>query len=430
MLAVPFVHGASLFVGGARVAQACPTETFLPDGVRSVTALASKITIGRDGFFVVAASGYDLTTEESDTVRVEVRDAAGALVPGAVELLLHEDRERPDTDVLWLGWTASDQLPTGARLTARVSASSALTVEDASVELTVADEIAPLVLPPFEFTAWRGLFVDTGPKLTCTPNQPGWCFPIEFGTNAESALEVFVQSMPLPELPVAAFWEYSVREVAGKGALVEPAQRSLRIKHDSGEESVSFRTRFRGELEEYCVEVTVRDLRTDESLSETHCAAPPELVDETNLDAVKGCQSVPHEYLPRWCHGRDPNLDASCRDPIVGSGGGAGMAGSGGAAGASGAAPGSGGDTPVDPPPGMAGSTPGSAGTHSSAGSGVMGPGDNGETEGSDSEQVVSRGCGCRLAPRAAEREAWWWLAGLAGLGLVLARRRAQGSNR
>lgn len=400
----------SSFAGGAPVAEACPSEATLPDGVRNVSVFASSVTIGRDGFFVAAASGYDLTAEAFGTVRVEVRDAAGELVPGELELLRNEDRERPDTDVLWLGWTASAMLQTGARLTLRVSVPSAMVSTEA--ELTVADESAALALPQFEFTTWRGLFVDTGPKLTCTPKQPGWCFPIEFGTNAESVLEASLQTNELSGLPVAGVWEYSVSEVAGKGALVEPLEPYLRLKHDLGPEVIPFRLRFRDELDEYCVKLTVQDLHTEESLSETYCGAPPEFVEEVDLDAVKGCQSVPHEYLPRWCQGRDPNVDASCRDPIVGMGGGAGTTGGVGAGGASG------------------GTAPGSAGTHSSAGSGVASPGDDDDHHDSATSQVVSQGCGCRLAPHATEREGWLSLAGLGVLGLVWACRRAREENR
>jgi MYXO-CTERM domain-containing protein len=409
-MAVPLAYAASILAeGDPPRAEACvpPWLTMAP-GLNSLHVWESDITVGRDGFFAFAASGFGVNAATAlRALDVEVHHAAGEVVPGEVQVLLTFEHEQPESSQFWLSWLARDTLAPGARLGLRISIRGSNPLVSHEGTLTVSDETAVLALPHFELGDWHGLIADTGPKLTCTPSSPGWCFPIEFGTGVERLLGAVVRADDFPEPPVAAFWEYTVSEVPGKGTLAEPPGPFTLI--NNGEpDAVYFYPRFRGELDEYCLKVSVRDLRTDESLSATHCASPPASVDEVNSDPIMNCLTVPTEYLSRWCEGRGPSFDPSC--PDASAGGSSGMGGN---------------DAVVTAGTGV--SLAGSSGMRAGAGgTSVAGaPAEEGEDDGSRSV-LTEAGCGCRTAPSGQPRGALAFTGLLAfAAAFALRRRRA-----
>lgn len=429
-LALPLAYASSLIVqGGAPVAEAC-TPWMPPDPGVSGLFSGAVLTVGRDGFFPFAASGYDVNSEAVlEAIDVEVRDRAGELMPGALEILLSIEREQAPSEFV-LNWIADEPLPTDEQLSVRLSVIGSDPLVSSDATLTVKDQTAPLTLPDLKFQDWERLILGTGETRTCMPNSPGWCGPIEYGVEVERLLEAAVQADDIAEPPVASVWEYTLSDVPGKGELAAPMTPVLLISN--GEPNlVPFYPKFRGDLEEYCVEVTVRDLRTDETLSEKYCSTPPDSVTEFNADPIKSCDSVPPEFLSRWCEGRDSSFNPSCPDAGTG-GNGAGGNGTGGAGAGTGSSTGgsAGGNTagtggvPTDPPPaaGTAGTTPASGGTGADTGNGAAGE-DAGD--GSEVTTVVTEGgCGCRVIPRGGRHEAGLSVAVLGMFGVLWARRR------
>lgn len=436
-VAVPFAYVSSFAVqGGASVAEAC-TPWMPPDpGVSSFFGGAGALTVGQDGFFAFGATAYGVNEAAVlEAIDVEVRNPAGDLVPGELAVLRSFEREQAPSEFI-LSWVANETLPTDEPLSVRISVAESEPLVSSEATLTVADRSAPLTLPDLKFEDWERLTLGTGETRTCLPNSNGWCGPIEYGVELERLMEVAVQAEGVPEPPVASVWEYTLSEVSGKGELALPMTPILLV-NDGEPNLVPFYPKFRGDLEEYCVEVTVRDLRTDETLSETFCAAPPEAVTEFNADLIKSCDSVPPEFLSRWCEGRDASFDPSCAD--LGEGGhgsggtGTGGSGAGGASAGSSAGGTGGGVTagaggiPIDPPPAA-----GTAGTTASGGTGAdTGNGAAGEDAGDDGEPttvVTEGGCGCRVVPNSDRRNgALAWVGIALAAGLTWRRRRAKG---
>lgn len=403
---VPFVSIASSFLpaGVTPLAEACVPPATITPGVTALNLGQSDITVGRDGFFVFSASGVDATEAMArSAVDVEVTNAAGALVPGDVAIMLFQEHERPDSNVFWLSWEARDALPAGARFSLRVSLRGAGPLAALEGTLDVVDATAGLASSEFEFSDWQALLADTGPKLTCTPKTPGWCGPIEFGSNVERVLSASVRAETFSR-GVPILWEYKLSEVPGKGTLAEP----LGPTYATGEVGeLGFHPLFREKLDQYCVEITVRDLRTDETLRDTYCGSPPPAPAEVDGDPIQDCLTVPPEYLERWCDRRGPSFDPSCPDPGAGGSSGFGGGGDGPSAGTGSHSAGGGGMPPT-------------AGAAALAGASATDDDDSGART-----VITDRGCGCRVAPRAAG-QGWLWLAALATCGLVSGRRRGK----
>lgn len=347
-LAVPFAYASSFFAeGGAPVAEGCSGGGAGPAGLQSVWATESN-TVGRDGFFVIRASGYAVSSEVAlGALEVEVTNAGGTAVPGAVTLL----HKNESTSTFSYGWLATDPLEAGQGLTARIAIRNADPPKTTQATLNVVDQEAVLTQPPLEFRDWETWIQDSGPMLECPRKfAPGDCLTLnQFGTELQRT-------------------------------------------------------------ESADLEVTVRDLKTTESLSHTFCSSPARPLLERNYDGINTCANVPDAYRDRWCARQEPAVeDGSCAAPgSAGTAGGTATAGTGG--------------VPTAPPAAGA-SAAGTAGSAADAGNGSGG--DETAAERDSRAVLTEAGCGCRVAPRGGQRDAWLTMSALGVFGLAWGRRRA-----
>lgn len=441
-LALPLAYVSSFVAeGGPPIAEGCsgggPIAT--PDpGVSFVWLPPGPVPVGRDGFFVFNAGGYSVTAEQvPDAIEIEVRNGAGELVLGEVEHFVADLRPLPVHSTFTFGWHANELLNADQDLSVRLSIRDSDPVISAEITLSVTDATAEFSQPPLVFQEWTGQTIDAGQAVTCPNGAMTSCGngPIHFfGSALERSVNVRLEAASLPDPAVMTLWQYEVSAVPGKGTLRESLPNEVRFSHYESAANLAFFPGFSEVLDEYCLRVTVRDLRTDASLGKDWCSRPPNPMPEVTYDRITSCASVTPEYLPRWCAGRDPSFSASClasggaaAGGTAGSGA-AGMdgvpAGAGGTSAGSGAATaGVGGRTTAPPTAGSTSATPSAGRTSSEAGSSAT---SSEPPEGEPVTVLTEAGCGCRVAPRGAQREAWISFFAFAAFGLVWGRRGAR----
>jgi hypothetical protein len=444
-LALPVAYVSSFVAeGGPPMAEGCsgagPIVT--EPGISSVWLPPGPIPVGRDGFFVFNASGYSVTEEQiPEAIELEVRNAAGELVLGELAGFAATHRPLPLQSTFTFGWHASELLGAGQSLSVRLSVRGSDPVISADTTLSATDATAELSQPPLVFQEWKGQTLDVGAAVTCPNGEMLSCSnepTRSFGADLERSVNVELVADVVPDPAVMTLWQYEVSAVPGKGTLREPLPNEVRFSHYEAAPSLAFFPRFSEVLEEYCLRVTVRDLRTDAALSQDWCSRPPNPMPEFTYDRIKSCASVTPEYLPRWCAGRDPGFSPSCLDE--GGAGAGGSAGSGvggsdnvptgtggsseGLAGSSAMNGGVGGDATTPPAAGSTSAPPSAAGASAEAGSSATGG--DAPTDAGTTTVLTEAGCGCRVAPRGAQREAWLSLIALGALGSVWGRRRAR----
>jgi hypothetical protein len=405
---VPLAYFSSFAAeGGPPMAEGCSGSG--PYGVvASLDGPTSQLKVGRDGFFAFWAFAPGLgRTEVLAAIDAEVHDAADELVPG--ELTVLGEMGELNARRFALGWQADEPLVAGDTLDVRVTTTAANSETANRATLGVVDETAELALPPIRFHDWKVVMHDTGETRTCSNALTG-CGPVAFGGATEEWQESRLAADALPAAPVISAWEYTATEVPGKGTLVAALANQIALTSSSAPSYVSLDAKFRDVLEEYCLLVTMRDLRTDEKLSQEICASPERPLARENRDRVQACTSVEPEFLTRWCEGGDPSTRPAC-PPAGASGSSAG----GSSAAGSNASGSSGGGT---------------AGLSSQpmAGDGSEPVGEGALNAGEDEVVITEAGCGCRLAPNGGRRDAWLSVAALAALGLAWGRRRRGGS--
>jgi hypothetical protein len=432
--ALPLAYFASLVPTGTPVAEGCsgapswggapPTLLFinLPSEVRPKQGEA--VAVGKDGFFAFVIHTVGIEAGALlDTVKVEVRDEDDVPVPGGLEVLQSSDRE--DYLETLVAWHADEPLAVGQWLTAEASGAGPEGPLSATPTLEVMD-----AEPEVDFSAELGSFrlyrYDSGERVECSdlsecgPNQ-------SFGTDFESGYAARVRVSSAPEVMVA--WQYSLRAVAGKGVWSDRATtwRKFDETDPPSEQQITFAggagfdLLFRDELDEYCVEVTRRDLRSGETRSEEVCSSLPAEIESVERDSIGSCDEVPEEYFGRWCSVVGPEY-IECEGRDTGSGGAPGTGDAGGApataaGGSSETEPAVGGSGGRDPEPATTEPPPRSDDASSAAGhDGAPAEPVTGEPV---TRVVVTEGCGCRSAGRAdGSIGSVWWVA--LGLGSVL----------
>ena len=164
-----------------------------------------------------------------------------------------------------------------------------------------------LVVPPLEASPLERITYDIGELITCDLSFDGCGLWSGVGAETRDLYETAV-SLGGARVPNAVAWEVSVAEVDGKGLLADTAPSPVILL--SGEPS-GFRLPFVDQRDEYCVNVVVRDLRSDQELSEEICTSPVEPVEHISADRMKYCLQPPTPELnARWCEAQ--GLESDC----------------------------------------------------------------------------------------------------------------------
>lgn len=316
LVLVPLAYASSFLAeGGPPEAEGCSGRGPLPEtpAVRALLEPPANMNVGRDGFFVFTARTNGREPEAAaEALEVEVTDRDGARIPGEhAVLLVGVPNDLTERDVSF-SWKASEAIAADEVLTLRVTAGDDNPDATLTTTLHVRDATAELVAPEAEFANWQSVLRDSGEVLHCGLGSVG-CPGINFGANLEPMDRPSVV-VTAPELPVVAVWEYSVQEIPEAGAFEAPLSAQTAVL-DNGERLVHFTPTLRGQLDRYCVSVTVRDVRTDATASQEVCATPERTPSTTNEDRIAKCLSVPDQYLSRWCAAKGQSAHPDCWEP-------------------------------------------------------------------------------------------------------------------
>jgi hypothetical protein len=285
-------------------------------GVRRLSAPDEVMPVGLDGFFVFQLNAGRVDAEAAvDALSLEVRDGNGELVEGDAAVLREESEG--NALELMIGWTSRTTRTPNEVLEVRGSAENSVGRVELAVKLDVRDASAELALPELE-SEWRNLRRDTGDITSCSNgcvnSCSNNCVSTYFGVETEEVLWVNVGGLT-PETPVTVAWEYTLDEVPGKGQLAGPAPFTVLVRRGSAATSLYAGLAFRDTLDEYCVRLTARDLKTDTSLASEFCSSPERPLQEASGDRIFECSSVPPEFMPRWCE-YHPSVPA-CADYVA-----------------------------------------------------------------------------------------------------------------
>jgi MYXO-CTERM domain-containing protein len=297
-----------------RRAEAC---TVLPEPTaEGVLAVGTRehVIVGPDGFFTLSAHARNVMPNAAfEAIEVEVTDMHGDRIPGSTKLLHQEFTPNYAWVRVMAGWETSEPLEPGTTLLARMRSTNSEYTAESQTALTVSSERAVPTLPNLRFENWADVVHGTGPELTCRGTT---CGTTQFRQNRERVVSVSLRDdEPGLSRPVVA-WEISVQAIDGKGSFAEPIPPARIVSEDGTEPAyILFETMFRELLHEYCVLLTLRDLRTDQRLTSTLCSAPQLPLTQRNADAVGFCDEAPPGFESRWCD-RNPN-DAACATHVA-----------------------------------------------------------------------------------------------------------------
>jgi MYXO-CTERM domain-containing protein len=442
---LPLAYASSYVAVGAGPAEGCsgaPAEEAVGVLYLSSRGLDEDARVDRNGFFPFWASIANVDKSAAlDAITVEVRDESGELVPGET-VFIKEERDDAWRSELTLGWSASEPRRGDEVLAFHATATNSVDSVTLDVELSVVDVEPELALPSFEVTEWTRVKYDAGPEIGCHGFES--CSESSgFGSELHDARRMTLQaSSVMPE--VLVLWEFEWVPVSGKGNRVYSDPDPF-TGYSPGLQAW---LTFAAGLEEYCVRLRGRDLRTADTREQEICASPSADSKEVTYDSIRSCFEPPEGFLERWCLNADELDVAAYEDecapylmPSAGSGGsggassgtgGSGASSSGGTA--SGGSSGKGMGSAPEPPLADAGAPmpDDDAGSNEDPpdGAGTAGsPGDDGEagSAGKGSKSVLTEGgCGCRSAGSNGDRNSVLGSVGLGvlGLGLALRRRR------
>ena len=303
--------------GGVGSAYACGYGSFVSMSFVREADPETPVPASNDGFVAVELV-YDGTEAELEAyvaeLTVEVKNADGIAVAGELELL-HTRTTAYGTLAATLGWSSPEALPPGIYDVALSYPTDAgLPMQ---TKLDVLEQTPETVELEVLGSTARRLVDDTGQTVQCMSRSTTCSSILDIGVELHDYVTLSV-AVETSKLPAVGAYALSLSEVPGKGSM-EPLEESV----DSLERSdVFFRTtennptwsagvRFTDEVDEYCVDVTLRNLRTDETYVERACASPDPDAEVQNSDMTKFCAyPPPAEIAERWCLlENDPTLD-------------------------------------------------------------------------------------------------------------------------
>jgi MYXO-CTERM domain-containing protein len=295
---------------------------------------AEQQRVASDAFatFTAEARGVDAAAAFS-SITIDVVDGAGNAVEGSAELL-SEHVPTPGVSHLLIGWSPNVEPELAETLALRASAASNERSFEVLSTLTVSDVDPVLELPEFDAVAWAEVTGDRGSPQSCPSS--GSCGNT-FGDETYLGRSVTISAEPVTDVTVA--WEYRIEALLGKGVFVSPPAKLAAIAGESTTVSLEFSE----VIDEYCVRITGRDLRTGDEQSREWCATPEPPIETSNQDAIQGCPSPPAGFERRFCLAKlatgaiPPDTCDPFLDPPIGSGGEGGVPGVSGAGGSPGA---------------------------------------------------------------------------------------------
>lgn len=291
----------------------------------------TSVPVGTDGFFTIQGDGFELSAEAATaSLRVEVRDAAGNLVPGRARLL----KDYPFAGFLF-GWQAEQSLEIGATLTATLSGTPVSGASKVGGDFALVVTGPPADLPTPELTfSWSSYFQGQGKRVTCAAN-PNFssCGGPDHYEVPDSFLELAASyvSWELPPVSVGVAWEAELEAVGddADARLPDPNFGDVYIAYsgvDAPPQSMALgMVVFPTAADRHCVRVVARDLRSGiESRSEV-CEAPAVPISfESDAPELAACLTPPTEGATRaWCRIRQDPRSPVCSKlppdaPIVG----------------------------------------------------------------------------------------------------------------
>lgn len=277
-------------------------------------AAGAVTPIATDGFLPLRGIYTGLSVEEAlASINLIVTDETGKKVPGSIEAI-----GAPHQQVF--GWTATEALAIGQRLTAFISVTTAFD-PPSNLTQTYALEVEglpeALPEPPAEFNGWSDTYKGIGPVALCQL-QASSCGPSslqEISSNFEAtghSVELF--SKLAPQSGVA--WEISL--AAPFGSPESTSYSSYPVLVTSAYEG----TRVFGEIafgfaaKEVCAIVIAKDLRTGTEARGEVCGAPePATRIKTDGLPLSSCEEPPSAAAhDLWCEARKKD-SRPCDEP-------------------------------------------------------------------------------------------------------------------
>lgn len=275
-------------------------------------------TVPMDAAIVLRGKRYSTGTNNSGgAVTVTVTDSLANPVPGTT-------RVEP-TDDGWpitshLVWRPVDPLQPGSTYTVEWRAKSWASVSgdiDGSATITTSAEIGALPKLTVSTAELLRISTTTGKMVACTGDSD--CSLPFFGTDPIEAYGIhFFVDPPLGSNPYQAL---SIREVSGKGALIDVFEQDLnRRVHVLAAPwygRAEFWLWFANEVPEYCVQVIQRDLRNDAEVGTDVCATRTDLAPSggtSQPSLLAQCDAPPDVLLDAWC-AVNPHATTTCQKP-------------------------------------------------------------------------------------------------------------------
>ncbi len=334
-----------------REASACAPTATARSGWQSLAFVHRAGEIATDGFMVIGGVSDIEDAELTGSIELVVTDESGEEVAGQVTPL------SPNADRLgrrFLGWSATQPLEVGAKLTAELS-TDRVSVGTEPAELRA--ELALLVVgDPTELSAGSPKFGDwgtfshgVGESLSCMPGSSG-CgpglpphdlpSPTNYGYGSVPADEVRMRAAMtqwrLPEIRGNVAWEAAVVLVGDANGAIVPDDRPLVFSAVAeGETPSTGLVVFPADPKDHCIALRVRDLRTGaETQSEPVCGEPGASKFTIADTGLRNCAMPPNDALAKtWCEMHPGSSLEQCRPGYSGNAGGEGSAGAGGTGG-------------------------------------------------------------------------------------------------
>ncbi|HEX2871712.1 MAG TPA: hypothetical protein VHP33_10655 [Polyangiaceae bacterium] len=260
----------------------------------------ATLRVDTDGFVAFIGSSYGLTAEqELAGIQLVVTDGAGAEVPGTLARL--------GTDPGRYGWTASEPLAVGTRLTAALTTTPTLDPANAHHTYTLEVIGAPAVpQPAAAFADWDERYRGTGGMLSC-PVAPGTCtspstamVPSTFEAAGGS---VALRFDGLPPSGVA--WDVTIAQSATHpDSTLWNVYRAFVTGPNSTSADLGG-VGFGVDSSEACALVIVKDLRTGKEVSGESCSAKQPATTVSTESSLRECTEPPNQAVRSlWCQVR------------------------------------------------------------------------------------------------------------------------------
>lgn len=252
------------------------------------------LDLATDGFFVLETWSFD-ATRLSMTTKVTVTTEAGDVVAGKLRVF-------EGTTQSYVGWEADAALTVGTKLTIVVEGATVdgFIVSPDRVDAIVSGEPAVLDAGSVAFSQWLDFRHGVGPYVECAPADAPCSSGFQAPTS-EVALPAANSTWSAAQ-QVSGFTLWEVRVEAEAPSAEIPSGDAQLVVEPSTEPLSTGTLVFASDATEFCGRVSVKDLRSGESVTARHCEARGAAT-ETYRDFLLGaCTTLPSPALTEaWC---------------------------------------------------------------------------------------------------------------------------------